>query len=199
MKDTTISKNIDLPLTFDPTKTFVILQLRAAYNNGTYTENLLGTAGIVDLDTITISRGCRSVNTAQTYVYQVVEFQTDATIQTAAVNMPYNVTSVNANLAAAIGAFNKAILFTQYRGNNSTLDGDEGHIMIRGNIDETDVNKQRLVFRKEGTSTSTTDTVTIRYYLVEFSDLGSSVQKITRQLRQPCRHPPSRRSPKRRP
>ena len=96
MKDTTISKNIDLPLTFDPTKTFVILQLRAAYKQWDLYGKPFGTAGIVDLDTITISRGCRSVNTAQTYVYQVVEFQTDATIQTAEVSMPYNVTSVNA-------------------------------------------------------------------------------------------------------
>ena len=48
--------------------------------------------------------------------------------------------------------------------------------MIRG-ISMRRMSISSDLFSEKGTSTSTTDTVTIRYYLVEFSDLGSSVQK----------------------
>jgi hypothetical protein len=68
MKDTIITKIIGLsPPAIDPAKTFTILQCRAAYSNQTYSENLFGTAKVVDpippattSTTIEINRGCSS-------------------------------------------------------------------------------------------------------------------------------------------
>jgi len=173
MKDTTTTKNIDLPQQFDLNKSFIILQLRAPYANPTYTENLFGTAHFIDNDTIQINRGCRSVNTAQTYVYQVVEFSNDANVRTGEVTIAYNATTATASLNPAIADINKAFLITLFRGNNNALDGTEAHIMVRGTI----TNNTTLTFTREGTSTSTSDTVTVRWFLVELTDSLSRVQK----------------------
>jgi len=172
LKDTTVTKNVDLPQTFDTAKTFTILQRRAAYANRTNTEGLEGTASITDSDTIQIDRGSRSVNTAVTYVYQIVEFQTDATLQTGETTIAYNATSATATVTT-IADLTKVFLITQWRGNNNALDGIEGHINTRGTI----TNATTLTFTRGATSSSTSDTVTARWFVVELTDSSSLAQR----------------------
>ncbi|MFH1189768.1 MAG: hypothetical protein V1682_03680, partial [Candidatus Omnitrophota bacterium] len=178
MKDTVVTKDIDIPPpAIDTTKTFTILQRRAAYANQTYSEGLLGTASIVDGDTMQINRGCRSVVTAVSFVYQIVEFQTDAKVQTGEATIAYNSASATVNTTDAIADFGKTFLVTQVRGNSNVLDGIEGWYMTMGNIDETDGAKKQLYFRRGNLCKETSNTVTVRYYVVELTDGSSFTQK----------------------
>jgi hypothetical protein len=170
LQDAAISKDVDVN-TFDINKTFIILNLRAPYSNQQYTENLMGTASFIGTNTsqIRISRGCRSVNTSQTYYYQIVEFKTDASIQNGTCQVPYNLTSNTTTISSV--DINKSFLITQFRGDSATLLGNEQHFMIGG----TFTDDHTLAFYKKGNSTQATDNVTVQYYVVTLSDPVSQV------------------------
>ncbi len=174
-----VTKTITLAQSFVPTKTFTLLYGRSALTSRSSGEQFQGTCRVIDDATdnkIEINRGVVATGTKSiTYSYQVVEFQKDATVKSGEVTIAAGSATASDPLSSegfsAISNLNRTFLITQFRGDATGLVGVDGRILVRGVIGTTD----QLNFAR-GQASASTETVTVRWHVVELTDLVSLAQ-----------------------
>ena len=180
-------KEVILPTSIDPEKSFAVVNTRFNYTSSAYDEMTLVTGEIFDEDTMILERSSSyDANRTVNIVWQVVEFQTDAIVQSGNLTMPWNATSATVSLTddptdgtfsnldyIPAGKTDKCWLFYQTRA-RANINGVEGRYAIRGDISA----ENQLTFtRAQGDGTTVNDENYIRWYLIRFTDESTKVQK----------------------
>ena len=167
-------KNITLPVNPINTTTAVpIIQTRGAYATTNQTHEFVLLPTFSNASTLTLERKDVTGTKAVQIVWQVVEFQTDATVQTGAVTMPRpgsNTTtqSVTSSLSTAV---TKPIIFTYFTGSTS-INGIDPELYATGELTNSTV----LTFIRGYAPNSASHEDFIRYYVVDLTDGSSTVQ-----------------------
>ena len=188
-----LSKAITVP-TYDTTKSIPFIQIKTEDWRNDTTEAHTFRAQMTNATTLTLDRNDVTAafsNAGATAVYvdwQILSFLTDATVTKGTVQMGGTASSVTATVSPAITDLTKAFLITTYKAGIGTgagggtgaaistmgADGQEGLVCVRGTI----TNTTTLTFtRAAAGANATNDAVDIAWYVVEFTDPSSLVQK----------------------
>ncbi|MFA6384701.1 MAG: hypothetical protein WCY10_04955, partial [Candidatus Omnitrophota bacterium] len=170
------TKNVSLPVSVDVSKSVAIVNTRWYMARNDSDEGSLVTASLIDDgDTLQLQRdtsGDTNTNRILNITWQVIEFQTDAEVQTDTVQMAVDSPTAVDDPAISVpwSQVGSCLLFFSTRG-NSAINGIEGRYAIRGNLIQNGSNV-RVQFTR---GLSDAGLNNIRWYLVRFTDPSTRV------------------------
>ncbi|MFA5157430.1 MAG: hypothetical protein WC532_08645, partial [Candidatus Omnitrophota bacterium] len=168
-------KDVILPTSVDPAKSFPIINVRCYLNSGVADEIAQVTGRIIDANTLQVQREASiDYNRVVNIVWQVVEFQTDAEVMSGVTYIPVNSASNTTTISPAIpsGEVNKCLLlYNSHVGNNTN--GVEGYYRINGSI----VNETAVRFYRGYSSATSLTHANVSWSVIHLNDSASLVQK----------------------
>ncbi|MFH1868380.1 MAG: hypothetical protein ABH843_05365, partial [Candidatus Omnitrophota bacterium] len=189
----TLTKNKTLPADVELAKTFVLYNRLSRFktpneNEAMYFKLTLTPKDAPDddkADELKVERQC--VLTAQdndlslptvTLNYYVIEFTTDVTVHSSTTQIAATSASQVVDVSSYITSsdLGQTFLIFNYTGNN-TIDGLTENLFTRGKLWD-DAGTPKITFTRN-TAGSTGDTIDISWYLVQFTDESSNVQRNT--------------------
>ncbi|MDD5466037.1 MAG: Ser-Thr-rich GPI-anchored membrane family protein, partial [Candidatus Omnitrophica bacterium] len=168
------TKDIVLNITpIDTTKAVPIIQTRAAFTNRTQTEQFFLLPTFPDANTLRLERLDATGTKATQITWQVIEFLTDATVQTGTTTIAQTAGEANP-VDVTVSAVTNPILFTYFTG-DTTIDGQDVMLYTTGEV----FNSTTLRFYRYYTDSTAGKTVKVVYYVVDLINPSNLVQSGT--------------------
>ncbi|MFC1658696.1 hypothetical protein ACFL1D_04825 [Candidatus Omnitrophota bacterium] len=169
------TKDILLPATIDTQKAFPLISARGdiAKENQTHTQFFRAT--FPDSDTLRLQRlGLPfAADSSIDVAWQVVEIQSDVIVKSGKASIAHNVSRAVVNLSTEpISNPEKAFLIFNYTA-GAGINGLPGLLMTRGTI----MDGNTLIFNRAAIGSSKDQNIEISWYVIEFTDSASNVQK----------------------
>ncbi|UCC94791.1 MAG: hypothetical protein JSW40_08260, partial [Candidatus Omnitrophota bacterium] len=175
----TYIKDIILPETIDTTKSFPLITIEGNILHDEDKESYLVKATLVDANTLRLERldvpGTKApaLITSLHVVWQVIEIQNDVVVKSGTASIPYDTWSIDVDLGAhPIQDIKKAFLIFNFTG-GAGINGVNELLMTRGTI----ADPKTLIFGRRAAGDSKDQSIDIAWYVVEFTDSASNVQK----------------------